>query len=94
MINYAKSRYKRNEIEFKIMDIENTIDCSSYSQFYDKIFSFYCFHWVYNKEKAMKNVYTMLKPRGEILILFLLINPMVHLYKSLDVEWQKYIKVS
>jgi len=36
----------------------------------------------------------MLKSGGEILINFLLINPLVELYKCMDEEWQKYIKVS
>jgi juvenile hormone acid methyltransferase len=36
----------------------------------------------------------MLKNGGEMLINFLLINPYDEVYKSLDAEWQIYVKVS
>jgi len=38
-------------------------------------------------------MHLMLKSGGELLINFLLINPLVELYKFMDEEWQQYIKV-
>ncbi|XP_050441411.1 juvenile hormone acid O-methyltransferase isoform X1 [Adelges cooleyi] len=92
MIDYAKSTYGKAKMEFQILDIENSISCAYHTQHFDKIFSFFCFHWIQNKERTLLNLYSMLKSGGEVLILFMLVNPMVHLYKCLDVEWQKYVK--
>lgn len=81
-------------MDFKVLDIRNVDDCKNYSESFDKIFSFFCLHWVQNKEEALFNMHSMLKRGGELLIHFLLLNPIVELYKHLDDEWQVYIKVS
>ncbi|CAI6367443.1 unnamed protein product [Macrosiphum euphorbiae] len=93
MVEYAKNSFGRSDMNFKALDIENTNDCdSSYSRGFNKIFSFFCFHWIHNKFDSLLNMHLMLKSGGEILINFLLINPLVELYKFMDEEWQQYIK--
>ncbi|KAL5239346.1 hypothetical protein ACI65C_006756 [Semiaphis heraclei] len=93
MVEYAKKNFGRSQIDFKALDIENAKDCSSfYSCRFNKIFSFFCFHWIHNKVNSLFNMHLMLKSGGEILINFLLVNPLVELYKCMDEEWQKYIK--
>lgn len=94
MVEYAKKTYKFPKMDFKVMDIENIHDCTNYSHSFNKIFSFFCLHWVHNKENALVNMHFMLKSGGEILVNFLLINPLVELYKFMDAEWHKYIKVN
>lgn len=94
MVEYAKKNIKCSKIDFKVLDIENSHDCIIYSQSFNKIFSFFCFHWVHNKFNALVNMHYMLKSGGEMLINFLLINPVVELYKCMDAEWHKYIKVN
>jgi len=95
MVEYAKKNFERSQMDFKTLDIENAKDCSSfYTRRFNKIFSFFCFHWIHNKVNSLFNMHLMLKSGGEILINFLLINPLVELYKCMDEEWQKYIKVS
>lgn len=94
MVEYAKKNSKCSKIDFKVLDIENNNDCTIYSQSFNKIFSFFCFHWVHNKFDALVNMHSMLKSGGEILVNFLLINPVVELYKCMDAEWQTYIKVN
>lgn len=81
-------------MDFEVLDIENPYDCVSHLEKFDKIFSFFCFHWIDNKPDAIVNMHLMLKHGGEILIHFLLINPIVELYKYMDDEWRKYINVS
>jgi len=94
MVEYAKNFFGCSEMDFKVLDIENANDCcSSYPLRFNKIFSFFCFHWIHNKVGALRNMHLMLKSGGEILIDFLLINPLVELYKFMDEEWQIYIKV-
>ncbi|XP_025191913.1 juvenile hormone acid O-methyltransferase-like [Melanaphis sacchari] len=92
MIEYAKKTYGCSKIDFKVLDIENANDCSFYLHRFNKIFSFFCFHWVCNKADSFCNMNLMLKSGGEILLTFLFINPIVELYKRMDTEWQKYIK--
>lgn len=94
MVEYAKKSYGYPRLEFKVLDIENANECISYTNSFDKIFSFFCFHWIHKKTDALINMKTMLKSGGEILLHFLLVNPIVELYKYIDAEWQTFVKVS
>lgn len=94
MIEYAIRTYERSNVNFEVVDIENTNDCGLYTRSFDKIFSFFCFQLVYNKLVALRNMHLMLKRGGEMLFTFFLIIPIVGVYKSMDTEWQKYIDVS
>lgn len=94
MVKYAKKRYGCSKMDFKVLDIENANDCSFYSNKFTKIFSFFCLHWVHNKVDSLRNMNLMLKSDGEMLLNYLFINPIVELYKLMDEEWNKYIKVS
>ncbi|CAI6361977.1 unnamed protein product [Macrosiphum euphorbiae] len=92
MVEYAKKTYGCSKMDFKVLDIENAHDCSFYSHRFNKIFSFFCFHWVHNKVDSLLNMHLMLKSGGEILVNFLLIAPLGELYECMDTEWQIYIK--
>ncbi|XP_025206669.1 juvenile hormone acid O-methyltransferase-like [Melanaphis sacchari] len=91
-IEYAKKKYGCSKKDFKVLDIDNANDCSLYSHKFNKIFSFFCFHWIHNKADSLRSLYSMLKNGGEIFLDFLLIPPLIVLYKSLDAEWQKYVE--
>lgn len=96
MIEYAKSIYgcSNNKIHFKVLDIECANDCKSHLYSFNKLFSFFCFHWIKKKHDALVNMHSMLKSDGEILVHFLLVNPFMELYKCMDTEWQIYVDVS
>jgi SAM-dependent methyltransferase len=94
MVEHAKKTYGYPKLEFKVLDIENVNECISYTNSFDKIFSFFCFHWIHKKADALINMKTMLKSGGEILLHFMLVNPIVELYKYIDAEWQIFVKVS
>lgn len=94
MMEYANKTYGCSKIVFKVLNIEHVNDCTTNALRFNKIFSFFCFHWVCNKFDALNNMHFMLKNGGEILIHFLLINPVFELYKHLDAEWQPYVRVS
>ncbi|VVC26995.1 Hypothetical protein CINCED_3A022699 [Cinara cedri] len=91
MVEFAKRNYGCSKINFKVLDIENVNDCTFNSCGFNKIFSFYCLHWIQNKLDALVNMHLMLKNSGEILVYFLLVNPVVELYKCMDEEWKKYV---
>lgn len=78
MIEYAKSTYEcsNNKIHFKVLDIENANDCKPYLCNFNKLFSLFCFHWVQRKHDALINIHTILKNGREILVQFVLVNPL------------------
>lgn len=83
------------KIEYKTMNIENTTDCNYlYSGSFDKLISFYCLHWTFNKIDALRSMYSMLKNEGEILIVMALGHPLLDVQKILDPELQEYGRVS
>lgn len=46
MIQFAKERYSSTKLEFCNLDIGDSSACQSLSSNFDRIFSFYCFHWI------------------------------------------------
>ncbi|XP_050523728.1 juvenile hormone acid O-methyltransferase-like [Daktulosphaira vitifoliae] len=92
MIKFAKHSNEITKIEFKTMNIEDSISSSFYSNHFNKIFSFMCFHWVSDKPIALKNIYLMLKFGGEILMTFLTNNPFFQMYKILGPDFDEYVK--
>ena len=63
MIGFAELEYKDTKnLNFIVEDIcELNIDKS-----FDIIFSFYCLHWVNDKQKAINNIFNMLKLNGAL----------------------------
>jgi len=94
MIEYAIKHYENSNLNFSVLDIENANDCTIYSNNFNKIFSFFCFHRLLKKSDALVNMHSMLKNSGEVLIHILFINPVYEMYKHLDAEWLNYVKVS
>lgn len=94
MIRYAQITYGYSFLDFKVLDIEKANDCNSYAHHFDKIFSFFCLHWVENKFDALCNIKLMLKSSGQSCIHYLLINPVTEYYKKLNTEWQSRANVS
>ncbi|XP_050523729.1 juvenile hormone acid O-methyltransferase-like [Daktulosphaira vitifoliae] len=92
MVEFANDCYNVPEVEFQIMDIQDSSTCLFYTEYFNKIFSFMCLHWAVDQQKVMNNIYSMLKSDGEILITFLKYNPFFKIYESLDMEFQKYVK--
>lgn len=95
MVEYAKGAYGCSKMDFKVLDVENAEDCAAFRpRGVNKIFSFFCFHWINNKFDALVNMRSLLESGGDILVHFMLINPVTELYKDMDKEWHKYIEVS
>lgn len=67
MVKYANDTYSNDKIEFRMADICD--DWEKLSQIagiqsdeVDIVTSSYCLHWVSDQEKAMRNIFRMLKP--------------------------------
>ena len=65
MVNLAQQNYKSVlNLDFKLCDVRSM----RFDSKFDKIVSFWAFHWVDDLSLALKNVYSALKPGGQVLI--------------------------
>lgn len=95
MVEFARQQYPDPRISFDKFDLNTDIDKQSIcnAEPFDHITSFYCLHWVQNQERAVQNMYKLLKPDGDMLLVFLAKNPIFEIYKqmSLSKNWAKYM---
>ncbi|CAN7939488.1 unnamed protein product [Ixodes hexagonus] len=72
MVDYAKANYAHPDISYEVLDA-STPDLSEFLKRhgkFDRIYSFYCWHWIRDQRQAFNNVARMLKDGGECLLLF------------------------
>lgn len=95
MVDYANSNFRNSPVIFKEMDIESTEMWDSWEkESFTRIFCFHVFHWIVNYRKAVENIYSLLKPGGEIYLVYFAEHPCFQLF--LDIRnsdiWKKFIK--
>lgn len=96
MVNFARQQYPHPRISFDKFDLSVDIEKQpSFSAIepFDHVTSFYCLHWIQNQERAIQNMFKLLKPNGDLLVVFLAQNPIFEIYKqmSLNKKWSKYM---
>lgn len=89
MVESAKKNFGSENVEFHRSDISAEFeDCVKNlredQRLFDVITSFYCFHWVQNQKRALKNVSKLLKPNGSILMFFLVSTEVFDIYAKLS----------
>lgn len=96
MIAYCNEFIKNNRMSFITMDIEHkNISSTLELESFNKIFSFNCLHWVKDHRQTMQNIFSLLKPGGEILLMFVTSdNPVLLMFDKVNAsnKWSKYIK--
>lgn len=97
MVEYAKKHFAHPKICYDVLDI-STNDVTDFVQRYgqfDRVYSFFCLHWVRDQEAAFKNIAELMKPGGGCLLLFMASNTSMQLPKRLATldHWQKYRKI-
>lgn len=92
MVKFARKQYQ--EYIFDTMDISVKDLPLEYEEKFDKIFSFYCLHWVINQRQAFDNIYRMLRPGGSILMAFIANHPLYDIYRTMAKmpKWADYMK--
>ncbi len=60
MIDLARTLYKRDNLEFHVDDAT----FPNLTEQFDKLFSFYSFHWLANQDLALQSYNALLKPGG------------------------------
>lgn len=95
MVKFAREQYSYPRISFEKFDfgLELQKQLMRHIEPFDHITSFYCLHWIQNQEKAIQNLYKLLKPNGDILLVFLAQNPIFEIYKQMsqNKKWSKYM---
>ncbi|XP_058066848.1 juvenile hormone acid O-methyltransferase [Anopheles bellator] len=96
MVRYAREAYKHlTSVSFRTLDIGLKLDAGGLGQLgqFGHVTSFYCLHWVQNQYNAFSNVYHLLKPGGNCLLVFLANNPIFDIYNQLSrsPKWSKYM---
>ncbi|KAG0437079.1 hypothetical protein HPB47_017610 [Ixodes persulcatus] len=72
MIEYAKTNYPHPNISYAVLDAASR-DISNFLKKhgkFDRVYCFYCLHWIKDQEVALANVGKLLKDDGECLFLF------------------------
>ncbi|XP_040070742.2 juvenile hormone acid O-methyltransferase isoform X1 [Ixodes scapularis] len=72
MLNYAKRNYGHPDICYDVLDAGSS-DVSAFLDKhgkFDRIYSFYCLHWIRDQKAVFRNIGTLLKDDGECLLVF------------------------
>ncbi|XP_063591918.1 juvenile hormone acid O-methyltransferase-like [Penaeus indicus] len=96
MVNFASKTFQHNTLAFRQLDIEKTVQPrQTFPDGFSKVFSFYCLHWVKDQPRCLNNIYQLLQPGGEALLVFLAHNPLFSMYQNMSekIEWNKYMQV-
>lgn len=94
MIKYAQQHYGHPKVVFDKLDISGQIDefLTKFGSF-DHIVSFFCLHWVRNQKAAMENIYKLLTPNGNCLLLFITWANIYTIYDEMSksTKWSQYM---
>lgn len=95
MIQYAQQHHPHPKVVFEQLDIREDVDdfLPKYGPF-DHIVSFFCFHWIQNKEQAVRNIRKLLTPEGDCLLMFIISSNTIAVYDEMSKtkRWSKYMK--
>lgn len=95
MIAHARKQYVHPKIFFEQFDAGVDVKKQSlqHLQPFDHVTSFYCLHWVQQQKQAIQNIYDLLKPNGDCLLMFIASSAVfeVHEQMSRSSKWGKYM---
>lgn len=95
MLHLARERYGHMKVSFDKVDIGD--DLRKYFtdgwKPVDHITSFYCLHWVRNQKRAIKNIYNLLAPNGDCLLIFIAASKFYDVYMQMSKfpKWAPYM---
>lgn len=94
MIQYARNHHQHPLVSYDILDISTKTLPGMYHGRFDHVFSFYCLHWVQDQRQAMRNIFDMLKPGGDVLFILFVRASITKLISKLSSQnrWKPHIK--
>ncbi|KAK4872388.1 hypothetical protein RN001_014417 [Aquatica leii] len=93
-IEYARKHHQIDpRISYEEMDILTDDIPNEYIGTFDIIVSLFCFHFIGDHRKALKNIHKMLKPGGKVLINFMKKSLLPNMYQYVynKPKWTKYM---
>ncbi|KAF4518562.1 hypothetical protein B566_EDAN015373 [Ephemera danica] len=96
MVDFARTSCT-DELQFHVMDIATSQNPRHlFPDGFDKIYSNYCLHWVQDQSTAMLNIYDLLRPGGEMILVFLGYHPVFQAFQYLAAkpQWAPFMKVN
>ncbi|XP_064456097.1 juvenile hormone acid O-methyltransferase-like isoform X1 [Ornithodoros turicata] len=71
MVEYARSNHANPKLFYEVLDIAGDMSpfIDEYGHF-DRVYSFYCLHWVKDQKRALANIASLMTPNGECLLVF------------------------
>lgn len=94
MLEFARRKNSHSRVSFEKADIGLNITVQPFNdtESFDHITSFHYLHWVQDQECAVRNMYKLLKQGGDILVTFLVSNPIFDIFKQMSQSgnWAKY----
>ncbi|XP_040358834.1 juvenile hormone acid O-methyltransferase-like [Ixodes scapularis] len=94
MIDYARRHFDHSHITYETLNIAH--DVSRFLQThgtFDRVYSFYCLHWIKDQRTAFANIARLLAPDGECLLQFCARTPVYALWREfarMD-RWRSHI---
>ncbi|XP_077492503.1 juvenile hormone acid O-methyltransferase-like [Amblyomma americanum] len=93
MVDYARRHSTQCRLDFHQLDIGGDVEAflSEFGQF-DRVYSFFCFHWLVDQSKGLKNIARLLKSSGGCLIASYASHQCIPVWKQLAKmdRWVKY----
>ncbi|KAG7306010.1 hypothetical protein JYU34_008581 [Plutella xylostella] len=92
MVKYAAQHHRDARTSFCVLDIEGDLP-EEHRGVYHHAFSFYTLHWIHQQEKAFTNIFDLLAPGGDCLLIFLGHMPMFDVYRVLSTspKWSRWL---
>lgn len=95
MLSYGREVVLNPNIEFHVLDVGSPLraDDTWTRTPFDHIISFYCLNWVQNIQQAMQNIYDLLTPNGDCLLVIVSKHPNFEFYLRLaeNPRWAPYL---
>ncbi|KAG0435264.1 hypothetical protein HPB47_018590 [Ixodes persulcatus] len=98
LIQYAREHFAHPKICYDVLDIGSKHNVSDFVERYgefDRVYSFFCLHWMRDQEAVLENVARLMKPGGECFLIFNASSPPMRFHKKLATmhRWEKYRKI-
>ncbi|KAH7961954.1 hypothetical protein HPB52_013737 [Rhipicephalus sanguineus] len=97
MIAYAERFYAHPRITYDVLDLSHDVlpFVERYGRF-DRVYSFFCLHWIRDQVGALRNIRNLMAPEGECLLQFCARTPVYTLWRDFALmdRWKNRISVS
>ncbi|CAN7986460.1 unnamed protein product, partial [Ixodes hexagonus] len=95
MIDYARRHFDHSHVHYETLNISE--DVSTFLEIhgaFDRVYSFYCLHWIKDQRSALANIARLMAPGGECLLQFCARTPVYALWRDFAQmsRWRSCIK--